>query len=117
MAARFPIAPIIKLVILEDGTCNGQLVVVRDLKTAHIADGIAPTLQAAFDDWRFIAPQLAMLYADLNAGRVCRPFDFDHGRCMRRCRALSTGRRYRLPEGCKEDGRAAEAPSRQRRTA
>lgn len=60
---------------------------MRDLKTAHIENTIAPTLQAALDDWRFIAPQLAMLYADLNSGRACRPFDFDHGRCMRRCRA------------------------------
>jgi len=57
-------------------------VVARDLKTAHIADGIAPTLQAALDDWPFIAPQLDALYADLNAGRARRPFDFDPARCM-----------------------------------
>lgn len=60
-----------KLATLNDGTRDGQLAVVaRDLKTAHIADGIAHTLQAAFDDWTFIAPQLAALYADLNAGRA-----------------------------------------------
>ena len=72
-----------KLATLNDGTRDGQLAVVaRDLKTAHIADGIAPTLQAALDDWTFIAPQLAALYADLNAGNARRPFDFDPGRCM-----------------------------------
>jgi fumarylacetoacetate (FAA) hydrolase len=72
-----------KLATLKDGTRDGQLAVVaRDLKTAHIADGIAPSLQAALDDWGFIAPQLAALYEDLNAGRARRPFDFDPGRCM-----------------------------------
>jgi fumarylacetoacetate (FAA) hydrolase len=72
-----------KLATLNDGTRDGQLAVVsRDLKIAHIADGIAPTLQAALDDWHFIAPQLATLYADLNANRARRPFDFDPGHCM-----------------------------------
>jgi fumarylacetoacetate (FAA) hydrolase len=78
-----PSVPAMKLATLNDGTRDGQLAVVaRDLKTAHIADGIAPTLQAALDDWHFIAPQLAALYADLNAGRARRPFDFEPGRCM-----------------------------------
>jgi len=72
-----------KLATLKDGSRDGQLAVVaRDLKTAHIADGIAPTLQAALDDWTFIAPQLEALYAELNAGRARRPFDFDPARCM-----------------------------------
>ena len=72
-----------KLATLKDGTRDGQLAVVaRDLKTAHIADGIAPTLQAALDDWSFIAPQLAALYEDLNTGRARRTFDFEPGRCM-----------------------------------
>jgi fumarylacetoacetate (FAA) hydrolase len=72
-----------KLATLNDGTRDGQLAVVsRDLKTAHIADGIAPTLQAALDDWSFIAPQLAELYQQLNAGRGNRSFDFDPAKCM-----------------------------------
>jgi fumarylacetoacetate (FAA) hydrolase len=72
-----------KLATLNDGSRDGQLAVVsRDLHTAHIADGIAPTLQAALDDWAFIAPQLAALYEQLNAGRSRRPFDFDPARCM-----------------------------------
>jgi fumarylacetoacetate (FAA) hydrolase len=72
-----------KLATLNDGSRDGQLAVVsRDLKTAHIADGIAPTLQAALDDWAFIAPQLVALYDELNAGRTRRPFDFDPARCM-----------------------------------
>jgi fumarylacetoacetate (FAA) hydrolase len=72
-----------KLATLKDGSRDGQLAVVaRDLKTAHIADGIAPTLQAALDDWAFIAPQLDALYSELNAGRARRAFDFDPARCM-----------------------------------
>ncbi|QOY93633.1 fumarylacetoacetate hydrolase family protein [Massilia sp. UMI-21] len=76
-----------KLATLNDGTRDGQLLVVsRDLKTAHVADGIAPTLQAALDDWAFIAPQLLELSRLLNEGRAegqaRRPFDFDPARCM-----------------------------------
>ena len=72
-----------KLATIKDGTRDGQLAVVaRDLKTAHLADGIAPTLQAALDDWAFIAPQLRDLYQLLNSGRAAKTFDFDPARCM-----------------------------------
>jgi fumarylacetoacetate (FAA) hydrolase len=72
-----------KLATLKDGTRDGQLAVVsRDLKTAVLADGIAPTLQRALDDWRFIAPQLEELYSALNADRAHRSFNFDPARCM-----------------------------------
>lgn len=72
-----------KLATLKDGTRDGQLAVVsRDLKTAHVADGIALTLQRALDDWSFIAPQLEQLYEQLNTGKARRSFDFDPKRCM-----------------------------------
>jgi fumarylacetoacetate (FAA) hydrolase len=72
-----------KLATLNDGTRDGQLVVVaRDLKTAVVADGIAPTLQRALDDWAFIAPQLDNLSRQLNDGKARRTFDFDPRRCM-----------------------------------
>jgi fumarylacetoacetate (FAA) hydrolase len=72
-----------KLATLKDGTRDGQLAVVaRDLKTAQLADGIAPTLQRALDDWAFISPQLDQLYRLLNEGRARRAFDFDPARCM-----------------------------------
>jgi len=76
-----------KLASLDDGTRDGQLAVVsRDLSTAHIADGIAPSLRAALDDWAFIAPQLDALYRQLNDAkgdaRARRAFDFDPARCM-----------------------------------
>src|SRR5471030_2611453 len=72
-----------KLATIKDGTRDGQLAVVsRDLKSAQLADGIAPTLQRALDDWSFIAPQLQQLYQELNAGRGRRSFDFDPANCM-----------------------------------
>ncbi|RJG23865.1 fumarylacetoacetate hydrolase family protein [Massilia cavernae] len=72
-----------KLATINDGTRDGQLAVVsRDLKTAHLADGIAPTMQAALDDWSFIAPQLNELSQQLNGGRARRSFDFDPAACM-----------------------------------
>jgi fumarylacetoacetate (FAA) hydrolase len=72
-----------KLATLKDGTRDGQLIVVsRDLRSAAIADAIAPTLQRALDDWRFYAPQLAELYEALNYGRARNTFSFDARNCM-----------------------------------
>jgi fumarylacetoacetate (FAA) hydrolase len=72
-----------KLATLKDGSRDGLLAVVsRDLKTASIADGIAPTLQRALDDWNFIAPQLEELYNQLNGGKAKRPFEFNPAQCM-----------------------------------
>jgi len=72
-----------KLATLKDGSRDGQLAVVsRDLKTAAIADAVAPTLQHALDDWQFMAPQLNELYDQLNAGRAMRSIDFDARHCM-----------------------------------
>ncbi|SDB86349.1 fumarylacetoacetate hydrolase family protein [Paraburkholderia lycopersici] len=72
-----------KLATLKDGTRDGQLIVVsRDLRSAAIADAIAPTLQRVLDDWRFYAPQLAELYDALNHGRARNAFSFDARDCM-----------------------------------
>jgi fumarylacetoacetate (FAA) hydrolase len=56
---------------------DGALVVVsRDLARATAATGIAPTLQAALDDWARARPALESLARDLEAGRApARPFD------------------------------------------
>jgi fumarylacetoacetate (FAA) hydrolase len=72
-----------KLATINDGSRDGQLAVVaRDLKTAHLADGIAPTLQAALDDWPFISPQLDAIYQQLNQGRGHRSFEFAAENCL-----------------------------------
>ena len=56
-----------KLASLKDGR-DGQLVIVsRDLATAVDASDIAPTLQAALDEWDVVSPQLAARNEMLNA--------------------------------------------------
>jgi len=75
--------PLMKLATLKDGSRDGQLIVVsRDLRTASIADAIAPTLQRALDDWPFYAPQLAERYDALNQGRARNTFAFEPKDCM-----------------------------------
>ncbi|MDQ7996395.1 MAG: fumarylacetoacetate hydrolase family protein [Luteibacter sp.] len=67
-----------KLASLKEGGRDGTLVVVsRDLTRAVRAAGIAPTLQAALDDWSVIAPRLNALSEDLNEGRATGAFDLD----------------------------------------
>ncbi len=71
-----------KLATLKDGTRDGTLIVVsRDLKHAIKADDIAPTLQAALDDWDYISPQLTDRYDALNRAQGSRAFEFDPKQC------------------------------------
>lgn len=59
-----------KLASLKNGR-DGKLVVVsRDLKRMAPAEGIAPTLQAAIDDWASVFLRLRGLYESLNSGAV-----------------------------------------------
>jgi len=72
-----------KLATLQDGSRDGQLVVVsRDLATAHYATGIAHRLQQVLDDWGFMAPQLQDLADRLDAGRARHAFAFDPAQCL-----------------------------------
>ena len=65
-----------KLASLKDGTRDGRLVVVsKDLTRFCAADNIAPTLQAALDNWEDIAPQLEILATDVEHEAVpCERF-------------------------------------------
>jgi fumarylacetoacetate (FAA) hydrolase len=72
-----------KLATYQDGSRDGQLVVVsRDLASAHFATGIATRLQQVLDDWNFLSPQLEDLSATLNGGKARHAFAFDPARCM-----------------------------------
>lgn len=67
-----------KFATLANGTRDGALhLVSRDLKNCVSAAAIAPTLQAALDNWDTLAPQLQALYDQLNAGQAAaaQPFD------------------------------------------
>ncbi len=67
-----------KLGSLKDGGRDGTLIVVsRDLTRAVRADGIAPTLQRALEDWSNAAPRLNALSEALNAGTADGAFDLD----------------------------------------
>jgi fumarylacetoacetate (FAA) hydrolase len=57
-----------KLATLKRGGRDGRLVIVnRDLSRCLPVPGIAPTLQAALDDWENVAPRLAARAATLEA--------------------------------------------------
>jgi fumarylacetoacetate (FAA) hydrolase len=72
-----------KLASYQDGTRDGQLVVVsRDLRWGHYATGVATRLQQVLDDWDFLAPQLEDLSAQLEQGRLRHAFAFDAAQCM-----------------------------------
>ena len=66
-----------KLASLRNGHPDGQLVVVsRDLSRYADASDIAPTLQAALDDWDRCKPALEALSAKVNDGSAqTSPFD------------------------------------------
>ncbi|MCI5074785.1 fumarylacetoacetate hydrolase family protein [Oricola sp.] len=60
-----------KLATLDNGTRDGRLVVVsRDLTRCTDATSIAPTLQAALDDWATVAPKLELLAESLSHDAV-----------------------------------------------
>ena len=72
-----------KLATYQDGSRDGQLVVVsRDLTLAHYASGVATRLQQVLDDWNFLSPQLEELSQTLNHGKARHAFAFDPRLCM-----------------------------------
>ena len=67
-----------KLGSLKEGGRDGTLIVVsRDLAHAVRATGIAPTLQAALEDWSNLAPRLNALSESLDAGDADGVFEVD----------------------------------------
>jgi fumarylacetoacetate (FAA) hydrolase len=67
-----------KLGSLKEGGRDGTLIVVsRELKSAVKAGDIAPTLQAALDDWSRAAPRLYAVSEVVNAGRARGAFALD----------------------------------------
>jgi len=65
-----------KLASFNDGSRDGKLVVVsKDLTRCCAAGYIAPTMQAALDNWERIAPRLEALYTDVEHQAVpCERF-------------------------------------------
>ena len=89
----------VKLATLKRGGRDGRLAIVsRDLTRCLLGAGIAPTLQAALDDWDTLAPRLAERAAALEANPAQAGRDALRYRAMRRAAAarLSLGGRQRL---------------------
>ncbi len=70
-----------KLASLKHGRDGELIVVSRDLTQAVKATSIAPTLQAALDNWAILAPRLQALSDELNAGKASNTFTFDEAAC------------------------------------
>ncbi len=69
-----------KLASLKRGGRDGALLVVdRALTRAVAVPEIAPTLQAALDDWEHVCPTLEAVSEQLNASDVENAFPFDPG--------------------------------------
>lgn len=66
-----------KLATLRNGRPDGHLIVLSADSTRYVSAGrIAPTLQAALDDWKAHGPALSALAAQLDAGAIAgQPFD------------------------------------------
>lgn len=72
-----------KLASLKSTNRDGKLVVVsRDLKTCVSVHDIAPTLQAAIDDWAITSPKLQAVSDQLNNGEAANAQPFKEEDCM-----------------------------------
>jgi fumarylacetoacetate (FAA) hydrolase len=68
----------VKLATLRDGTRDGRLILVsRDLAAAAPASAIAPTLQAALENWSSVERALWERSEQLDAGTIRDTFRFD----------------------------------------
>jgi fumarylacetoacetate (FAA) hydrolase len=74
----------VKLATLRQGGRDGQLAIVsRDLTQCELVPDIAPTLQAALDNWDRISPKLAERAAALDRGSArAHQMPFDSVKCM-----------------------------------
>ncbi|MCL5425732.1 MAG: 2-keto-4-pentenoate hydratase, partial [Gammaproteobacteria bacterium] len=66
-----------KLATLKKGRDGELIIVSRDLSRAVSAVDIAPTLQAALENWEEVSTQLEERYAQLNSGGVENAFELD----------------------------------------
>jgi fumarylacetoacetate (FAA) hydrolase len=101
-----------KLASLKSGRDGRLLVVSKDLTRAVDADEVAPTLQAALDEWEMLAPQLKEISDQLNRG-VIEGAPFDQNRCgapLPRAYQLADGAAYLSHLALARMARGAELP-------
>ena len=102
-----------KLASLKGGR-DGRLVVVsRDLSRCADASAVAPTLQAALDDWDAVAPKLKDIADALEAGRIAH-MPFDQAQCaapLPRAHGWADGSAYVNHVALVRRARGAELPA------
>ncbi|MEM6583387.1 MAG: fumarylacetoacetate hydrolase family protein [Pseudomonadota bacterium] len=102
-----------KLASLKSGRDGELIVVSRDLSRAVSAKSIAPTLQAALDDWAQCEPKLEALYKHLQLGEAKGTFDFDPAAVdapLPRCYHWADGSAYVTHVQLVRKARGAELP-------
>jgi fumarylacetoacetate (FAA) hydrolase len=83
-----------KLASYKNGRDGRLMVVSRDMARCASAVSVAPTLQAALDDWACAAPKLKRIFDDLEAGRCSEAVPFDVSKC-----ASPLPRAYQIADG------------------
>ena len=103
-----------KLATYQDGSRDGQLVVVsRDLALAHYASGVATRLQQVLDDWGFLSPQLEEISQTLNHGKARHAFAFEPAKCMAplpRAYQWANGSAFSNPVELSQEAHRVEVP-------
>jgi fumarylacetoacetate (FAA) hydrolase len=102
-----------KLASLKSGRDGKLIVVSRDLSRAVSAESIAPTLQAALDNWAECEPVLTALFDKLQAGEVSGEFAFDTTAAaapLPRCYHWADGSAYVTHVELVRKARGAELP-------
>lgn len=93
---------------------DGQLYVVsNDLSKAVSAADIAPTMQAALDDWANTEPKLKALHQDLENGSAANVENFDESKCespLPRAYQIADGSAYLNHVELVRKARGAEMP-------
>lgn len=102
-----------KLASLKHGRDGRLIVVSRDLARYVSAEAIAPTLQAAMDNWGRVAPRLEELSDRLNAGAIHDALPFDSAKCaapLPRAYQWADGSAYVVHVELVRKARGAEMP-------
>jgi fumarylacetoacetate (FAA) hydrolase len=102
-----------KLASLKGGRDGRLTVVSRDLTRCADASGVAPTMQAALDDWVVIAPKLRGIAEALEIGRTAGA-PFDQAQCaapLPRAHGWADGSAYVNHVALVRRARGAELPA------
>jgi len=102
-----------KLASLKHGRDGHLVVVSRDLSRCADASAIAPTLQAALDDWAAAEPRLTEIAGSLEANRMAH-LPFDAAKCaapLPRAHGWADGSAYVNHVALVRRARGAELPS------